>query len=487
MAARRLPPDYHITQRRKEEQQRNTFTALVEAEQKDRHFADWVNTTHDKIQSRRKLQVVDQFHQMHQKTIEERRERLAALLIEEQEEYFRALDNMVETQDQRKQRLASCAMELKQQREARRKELAQTKLDQAFRENCDVLREATSKVNTLQVVAGRAIQLKWAEAKKHELAEEDRIFDEMWEQERLKKVQRARDDMERTHRMNLQLREHLDAQKAAYDMVKAREKELQDEEDRIYREQIQHELQLEAQREKERMEEAHARGKATKAFNEKLRAEKAEQERLNRLADLKELEVILAKIKEDDERDLQHKMERQQEMQRYQEALREHIRQEAQNEAEIEKLWQQETEKAWEKREEGWRREQEARERLLKDVMLERSKQLAQKYDSLKERKKEQAAEKERLLHEMEKAAQVEAEKAQEKREFMAQARADLERQIEERSYFKGNSQREVDIERVSNALAEEEYRKRVQRELEAVEAKKPPQFRAMRTITRPI
>lgn len=35
---------------------------------------------------------------------------------------------------------------------------------------------------------------------------EDRIFDEMWEQERLKKVQRARDDMERTHRMNLQLR-----------------------------------------------------------------------------------------------------------------------------------------------------------------------------------------------------------------------------------------------------------------------------------------
>lgn len=38
-------------------------------------------------------------------------------------------------------------------------------------------------------------------------------------------------------------------------------------------------------------------------------------------------------------------MERQQEMQRYQEALREHVRHEAQNEAELEKLWQEETEK----------------------------------------------------------------------------------------------------------------------------------------------
>lgn len=35
--------------------------------------------------------------------------------------------------------------------------------------------------------------------------------------------------------------------------------------------------------------------------------------------------------------------------------------------------------KAWEKREAGWRKEQEAREKLLKEVLMERSKQLAQK------------------------------------------------------------------------------------------------------------
>ena len=153
-----FPPDRMITQRRREEEVRGALTQKVEAELNDKKFAEWVNNTHDKILHRRKLEVVDEFTQAHQRTVEERRERLQALLVAEQEEYFKALDNMVETQDQRKQRLATHALELKQHRESKRQEIAKSKMDQAFRENCDVLRGAITRQNTLQVaIPGRRV------------------------------------------------------------------------------------------------------------------------------------------------------------------------------------------------------------------------------------------------------------------------------------------------------------------------------------------
>ena len=84
----------------------------------------------------------------------------------------------------------------------------------------------------------RQQQLEWQEARKHERQEDERIFDEMWEQERLKKVQRAVDDMERAHKMNMALRTQLKAQKDAYDQVKERERQMRAEEDRLYKEQV---------------------------------------------------------------------------------------------------------------------------------------------------------------------------------------------------------------------------------------------------------
>lgn len=457
----------------------------VESEKVEKQFADWVNSTNDKIIQRRKLDVVSQYRQMHRKTIEERRERLAALLAAEQEEYFRALDDMVETQDQRRQRLATCALELKQQREARRKELASTKLAQAFRQNCDELRGATSRQAVLQVSADRQEQLHWQAARKHEQQEDDRIFDEMWEQERLKKVQRAKDDLERTNNMNKQLRAQLQAQQAAYDAVKEREAALRVEEDRLFREQVKHEAQVEAQHERERLAAAHAAGRATREYNSTLRAAKAAKERQAREDDCKELAAILLKIKEEDELDHKMKQQRREEMARYTDALREHMNQEAQNEVELEKLWQQETEKAWAKREAGWMAEQKARERLLEQVFEERAKQLAQQYVKLREEKYAQAADKERLLQEMEAAAKVDSEQAALRKEEMVGRRMELAQQVEEKLYFRDHTKKEKLLEKASNELAEQEYRRRVQAELDAVEAKCPPQYRSLRSGAR--
>jgi|Transcript_11405 trichoplein keratin filament-binding protein len=483
-AKRMFPPDRMITQRRREEEVRGALTQKVEAELNDKKFAEWVNNTHDKILHRRKLEVVDEFTQAHQRTVEERRERLQALLVAEQEEYFKALDNMVETQDQRKQRLATHALELKQHRESKRQEIAKSKMDQAFRENCDVLRGAITRQNTLQVAVQRQQQLEWQEARKHERQEDERIFDEMWEQERLKKVQRAVDDMERAHKMNMALRTQLKAQKDAYDQVKERERQMRAEEDRLYKEQVEFQLQYDAQKEKERRAAAVAMGYANREFNAMLRAEKEKKMKEKKEEDIRQLQELLDQIRAAEEEEQMAKVARREDTKRYMEALREAMGQDADNEAEMERLWQQENEKAWAKREAQWAKDQDARDNLLRQVFEERSRQLEAKQNIIHEERAQRKRDKEQLLEQMEAAAQVERQKAEAHRQQVVEAQDDLKTQIEGRRQFKETQKNNQAMERIAAEQAEEEFKRKVQQELDAVNSRRPNQFRGMRTAT---
>lgn len=444
----------------------------VNRENNDKHYANWVNSTHDKIQNKGKEQLVKQYEEMHQRTVEERRERLVALLAAEQEEYFAALDNMVETQDQRKQRLAAAALELKQRRESKREQVAKEKLDQAFRENCDPLRAALSKQNTVQVAAERQQQLLWNEARRHEEREDDLIFDEMWEQERLKKVQRAQEDMERAKTMNEKLRVQLKAQKDAFDTVKRREEELRLEQDLLYKEQVEHQLKYDAQKEAERRAEAVALGRSNRQYNDMLRAEKDEQQRQKRAAAQQELDELLAKIQEEEEADARMKVQRQQATKKYMDELREHMGTEAANEAEMEHLWQQENEKEWAKREAKWQAEQDVRDNLLRQVFEERAVQLQRKMALLGEEARQKKIDKENLLQQMEAAAKVEADKEAKRRMLLEDAKLDIDRQIALRQANRESAKREMEMEKAQSAVAEENFKLRVQQELEAVEAK---------------
>mmetsp|Transcript_37660 Transcript_37660/g.67193 ORF Transcript_37660/g.67193 Transcript_37660/m.67193 type:complete len:491 (-) Transcript_37660:897-2369(-) len=470
MATKRLAPDRSITQRRQEEEKRAWYTDQVKQETNSRHYANWVNSTHEKIQHKGKMQLVEEMHEMHSRTVEERRERLCALLAAEQEEYFKALDNMVETQDARKQRLAAAALDLRQRREDKRAAIARQKADQAFKDNCDPLRTALSKQTTMQVAVDRQQQLQWAEARKHEEEEDDRIFAEMWEQERLKKVVRAQEDMEKTRTMNEKLKVQLAAQKDAFHQVKQREKELQQQQDALYKEQVEFQLAYDAQKERERRAQAVALGRANKEFNNMLRAEKEEKMRQKRSEDIRELDALLAKIRAEEEADHRLKMARQAATQKFMEELKEHMGTEAANEAEMEHLWQLENEKQWAKREAQWQKDQEARDRLLRDVYEERAKQIQLKISTLGNSAKEKAQEKEQLLREMEAALAIEAEKKADAMERNRLANLELDRQVALREDIRANAKREVEMEKIQSEIAEEQFKVRVAQELQAVE-----------------
>ena len=80
--------------------------------------------------------------------------------------------------------------------------------------------------------------------------------------------------------------------------------------------------------------------------------------------------------------------------------------------------------------------------------------------------------------------SQVERQKAEAHRQQVVEAQDDLKTQIEGRRQFKETQKNNQAMERIAAEQAEEEFKRKVQQELDAVNSRRPNQFRGMRTAT---
>lgn len=77
--------------------------------------------------------------------LDERRDKLAQKLHEEEQQLKQELVSSQETPAQRRAQMAARAREMARRREAERQQLAEELIEQAFRDNCDPLRERYSR------------------------------------------------------------------------------------------------------------------------------------------------------------------------------------------------------------------------------------------------------------------------------------------------------------------------------------------------------
>lgn len=109
---------------------------------------------------------------------------------------------MEETNDERIDRMRKRAQELREKRETERKKVVDEKMRQKWRNDCDELRQVESKVFEREVAAARAEQSVAKQMAKVKLEEERKYYDHLWEQERLKKLQREEQDRLVQHKRN---------------------------------------------------------------------------------------------------------------------------------------------------------------------------------------------------------------------------------------------------------------------------------------------
>ncbi|KAJ3330918.1 Cilia- and flagella-associated protein 53 [Blyttiomyces sp. JEL0837] len=391
--------------------------------------------------------------------LDSRRERLRRLLQSDEEKFGKELLLQEETRETRLSQMRARMEELKSRREAERKQVVETKLLQRWRNECDELRLIESKVLEQEVASARADQLAELDKKRAQDLEEKKYYDELWEQDRLRKIQKEEADKLKHKEMNAAMVAMLEGQLEMLRRQAAEEERLKKEEATLMLQEMEM-RRLEDERNKARKlaEQRIIRLELDK-FN-KLRIEQRAREVQESLEmDMKIVNEFFKQDQAEAENKSRRRAELRREMQLYREHLLEQQRIEKQREKEIEAMQKEEEDKLWRKRAEKWQREQKARDRLMQEVLSGRKDQLKYSIEQNRLRQEQTRLEREQVLKQLEAAQRVEAaEKA--RRDLLAHAyRESLAAQMEQTEERKREEKHRNELEAAAEKDAEFRYR----------------------------
>ena len=132
---RRRPAEHLILERRRKE-------ALVEEAREETKFlkqcdlkSSWVKTTNKRIERNTLKRRVQQELLKETFALEDRREMLREMLLEEEQGYIEEMESMQETTLERQAKMRERAKQLKEKRERERQEFVAEKLDQRWRQD----------------------------------------------------------------------------------------------------------------------------------------------------------------------------------------------------------------------------------------------------------------------------------------------------------------------------------------------------------------
>ncbi|XP_061409850.1 cilia- and flagella-associated protein 53-like [Lethenteron reissneri] len=314
-------------------------------------------------------------------SLQDRRERLTKLLEEEESGYLEELQRTQETTLERQARMRERAKALREQRECERQQLVTQKLDQQFREQSEELRTVLSRWHQDQVCTERHVQLAERDAARQREHQEERLFAELWERDRLAKTEREeRQALERAE-SNRESLQALQQQRAAVQEQREQAKRLKQEEAELMREQ--RELcKVEEERAQQDKQRQRQQTRAMLDSSVRFKLQRLARERQEEMdLDMRLLEQMVQTSSNESQDQQQRKMELRKEQQLYRQHLAQQAEEERQCAREMERLMGAELERMWRRREEQWRLEKEARNRLFKDVMDARKQQIQEKLD----------------------------------------------------------------------------------------------------------
>merc|ERR1719201_978376 len=181
----------------------------------------------DVIRDNRRKMKAGAIESQQRASLQERRQRLASMLSSEQKAFEQELVDLEETPQARMDKMAVRAYELKKRREDERKAFVQEKLYQQWRDGIDDLRTMDCEIVQLKTIAGRDHQLFKKDIARQEQAEHNRVFDQLWYEGYLAKIEREEREKElRAERREEQkgiLKYQLDMKAERLDQDKAEE------------------------------------------------------------------------------------------------------------------------------------------------------------------------------------------------------------------------------------------------------------------------
>ncbi|XP_068677957.1 trichoplein keratin filament-binding protein-like [Montipora foliosa] len=349
--------------------------------------------------------------------LEKRRKHLSELLLKETKEYEAELKDKRHGGAGKLLHMKDRADELKADKETRRKEIAEQKLYEHWKQNAPELREIEADQLREHVVNSWADQVLDREENLKSARYEDRKMEAAMERDRLLALQKEQAKEEEKQREQEILAEDLRKQ---MEELKLREEEaqmLRQEQEDLLREQ--HKIE-EAEEERRHLEEARRKREFGRVL---IRQHKAQMKRKSKEIqealelDLKILVALAQKKDEDKALETSRREKARADAEYMRQVVADQLKLEQQREAELDMLYRDEAARMWTKREAEWERERLARERLMAEVLGVRKRQLDEKMEENKRRQQESIESREELLRELEEVQRMTArEKAEEER-----------------------------------------------------------------------
>ncbi|XP_066274007.1 cilia- and flagella-associated protein 53-like [Branchiostoma lanceolatum] len=456
------PAEHLILERRRQEDLRDEAVAITNYNKMCDLKNDWERITDKRIQKNTVTRRVQGLLQQEKFSLEDRRQKLRNLLEEEEQQYLQQMEAQEETTLERQAKMRERAKFLKEKREMERQRLVEEKLDQQWREQCEELRSNLSRRHLDEVCTERQEQLRVKEHIKQQREEEERMYAELYEKDRLAKSVREEEEAKAQMERNREMLETLNLQKAALEVQKQAAADLKNEEAQLLREEK--ELRkIEEQRAAEEKVRKQREMRADLDRSIRIKMKKQAKEVQEELAlDMKILEQLLQESRNEAMESIQRKRELREEQQRFQEYLAREAEREKERELELEQLIDVEVQKMWAKRQEQWRLEREARHRLMSDVLGTRRKQVE---DKLAENLHQQdiiRAEREELAHAIEEHKRLDAEQKQRIKQKNLAYQSDLDAQIDYQYSVRAQQQDEEYREYLHGVQVEEQYQEKL-------------------------
>jgi len=452
-----------------------------------RLVAEWENQSDKKVAEKSVQRTLQQLRDRRVAELEERRKRLATLLEEDDRRYADEFLALQESPDQVKARMEARARELKEKHEAERSDFAQRMLDRKWKDECDELRGLVAKQQVLQVATDRVKQLEEKRELADVQAEHEKMWHELWEQDRLRKLEREHREAQQKKDMSRQTLQILDEQ-----MVHIRERNneaqrIKDEEAALLREQWDLQKKQADQLEADLFRQKVARKRELQRYNKAAWMRKMEEVRREKEEGLEFLRQVLEREKFEMECEQRVKDRHREEQIAYRQQLIATWAREKDENAELDRLCEEEREREWAKREAKWARERAAREQLMTEVIEERKRQIEERLRKKREERDESFAARERLMVEVERMTR-EAEEEQNERQKRAHENRDallLQMQIRKDIRDDDRLRRQQEHEQ---ALAKEaEFMERLQIEKDKILQQQRDLMAQQRQATKPV
>ncbi|XP_073445856.1 cilia- and flagella-associated protein 53 [Dendrobates tinctorius] len=391
------PHDYIILERRRQDDLREQMLAFTKDIDFEGMKNKWERTTDHKILHNRVQRKVYETMEDYRMQIEERRDRLKVLLEAEELGHIKEMESMEETTLERQAKMRERAKSLREKREKERLAIVAEKRNQQFREQCEELRALKSKMHQDEVCTERMAQLALKEELERQRKEEDILYAELWEKDRLAKVEHEEKKTLRQTELKREMLDVLQVQRAAVEAQRMEEKRLKEEEAHLLVEERKL-MKLEDERALREKQRKQSQVRSMLDRSVRLKMKRLAQEEQEELAlDMKIMELITQGTHDDTEEKRLREFDLQREQQTYRQYLAQQLEEEKRREKEMDQLIEAELEKSWAKRAEQLRLEKEARNRLVKDVMDTRRQQIKEKLERNAEEQEELAHDKELL------------------------------------------------------------------------------------------